>query len=202
MEILRAARAVFAENGFGHATVDAIAQRAEVAKGTIYLYFDNKETILAELVLLALAELTARLQAASDGQSVLHPAEKLRAMADAYLAFGSYAPDHFRLLNAYNHGSFQQGISSEMSERIVQESNHTLDLVTQAISDGIALGIFATGDPRQLAGVLWASLNGALALVSHPIRQTLIATDEAGLFHATLELCLRGLERAQIESKT
>ncbi|MCX6027806.1 MAG: TetR/AcrR family transcriptional regulator [Chloroflexi bacterium] len=196
-EILQAARAVFAEHGFGRATVDAVAQRAEVGKGTIYLYFENKEAILAELTLQALADLTGQLQAASDGCSVLHPDRRLRALADAYLAFSQKAPDYYRLLNAYNHGGFQQGISADMREQIVRESNRTLDLVTQAITDGIALGLFAPGDPRQLAGVLWAGLNGALALVSHPIRRTLVATDEPGLYHATLEVCLRGLGKGQ-----
>ena len=48
--------AVFAETGWHRATVDAVAERAQVGKGTIYLYFDSKEAILAELVLQALAD--------------------------------------------------------------------------------------------------------------------------------------------------
>lgn len=195
-ELLQAARAVFAEHGFGLATVDAIAQRAEVGKGTVYLYFETKEAILGELTLQALSDLAGQLQAASDACSLLHPDRRLRALADAYLAFARHAPDYYRLLNAYNHGDFQQRLSQEMRERILCESDRTLDLVTQAIADGIALGLFAPGDPRQLAGVLWASLNGALALVSHPIRRTLVASDETGLYHAALEVCLRGLEWA------
>ena len=39
--ILTAARQVFFEEGIRHATVDAIAARAEVAKGTVYLYFST-----------------------------------------------------------------------------------------------------------------------------------------------------------------
>ena len=58
-DILQAARAVFAQDGYYRATVDAVAERAEVGKGTIYLYFENKEAILAELTLQALGELAA-----------------------------------------------------------------------------------------------------------------------------------------------
>jgi AcrR family transcriptional regulator len=194
-EILQAARAVFAEHGFRRATVEAIAERAEVGKGTVYLYFANKEALQAGLVLAALAELAGRLQAANDNCPVVHPDQRLRAMADAYLTFSQNAPDYYRLLNAYNHGGFQAGISAEMREQIIAESNRALDLVAQAIADGIALGLFAAGDPRQLAAVLWASLNGALALMAHPIRRTMITMDEAGLYRATLEVCLRGLAR-------
>src|SRR3989304_6659178 len=49
--ILAAAREVFFEEGIRRATVEAIAARAEVAKGTVYLYFDTKETIVAHLLL-------------------------------------------------------------------------------------------------------------------------------------------------------
>jgi AcrR family transcriptional regulator len=44
-EIITAARKVFAEKGYVAATVDEIAQRANLAKGTIYVYFDSKEQI-------------------------------------------------------------------------------------------------------------------------------------------------------------
>ena len=39
--MLEAARAVIAEKGFKHATLDEIAQRAEFGKGTLYNYFPN-----------------------------------------------------------------------------------------------------------------------------------------------------------------
>jgi AcrR family transcriptional regulator len=49
-EILSAARSVFAERGYASATLDEIAARAELAKGTIYNYFKNKEDIFREVV--------------------------------------------------------------------------------------------------------------------------------------------------------
>jgi AcrR family transcriptional regulator len=44
-EILEAARKVFAKKGFSQATVEEIAEAAEVAKGTVYLYFPSKRAI-------------------------------------------------------------------------------------------------------------------------------------------------------------
>ena len=46
--ILRAAGAVFAEKGFMQSTIAMIAKKAGVADGTIYLYFKNKEDLLAQ----------------------------------------------------------------------------------------------------------------------------------------------------------
>jgi AcrR family transcriptional regulator len=193
-EILQAARAAFAQTGFRQTTVDAVAERAEVGKGTIYLYFESKEAIRAELVLAALAELTDRLKAASESCSMLQPEQRLQAMANAYLEFAQNSPDYFRLLNAYDHGDFEQGVTAARRERLLEASNRALDLVTQSIADGMALGLFVQADARKLAGVLWAALNGALALLAHPIRRTMIAsTDRAGLCQATVELFLHGM---------
>ncbi len=44
--ILKAAASVFARRGFYHARVSEIARSADVAEGTIYLYFKNKDDIL------------------------------------------------------------------------------------------------------------------------------------------------------------
>ncbi|HEY2033632.1 MAG TPA: TetR/AcrR family transcriptional regulator [Rhizomicrobium sp.] len=49
-EILDAALACFAEKGFAAARMDDIAERAGVTKGTIYLYFENKEAVFKALV--------------------------------------------------------------------------------------------------------------------------------------------------------
>jgi AcrR family transcriptional regulator len=49
-EILDAALKVFAEKGFAGARMEDIARRAGVSKGTIYLYFENKDAVFKTLV--------------------------------------------------------------------------------------------------------------------------------------------------------
>lgn len=49
-ELLRAALEVFGERGFAGAKLEDVARRAGVTKGTIYLYFDSKETLFREMV--------------------------------------------------------------------------------------------------------------------------------------------------------
>jgi len=48
-EIVRAALALIAERGFHGAPLAMIAGRAGVGTGTIYLYFDNKDELIAEI---------------------------------------------------------------------------------------------------------------------------------------------------------
>jgi AcrR family transcriptional regulator len=49
-EILDAALSVFAEKGYAGTRMDEIAKRAGVTKGTIYLYFENKDAVFKTLV--------------------------------------------------------------------------------------------------------------------------------------------------------
>jgi AcrR family transcriptional regulator len=49
-EILEAAFVEFSRNGYATTTLDAIAERAGVTKGTIYVYFENKEHLFISMV--------------------------------------------------------------------------------------------------------------------------------------------------------
>ncbi len=62
--ILAAALDEFAERGFEGARLDDVARRAGIAKGTIYLYFADKETLFQELIRSALSPFVATIEAA------------------------------------------------------------------------------------------------------------------------------------------
>ena len=59
--ILDAALTVFSERGFEAARLDDVADRAGVAKGTLYLYFDDKERLFEEVVSSAITPILERL---------------------------------------------------------------------------------------------------------------------------------------------
>ena len=63
--ILDAALEEFAARGFAAARLDDMARRADVAKGTIYLYFRDKESLFQELVRAMLSPLIAAIEAAA-----------------------------------------------------------------------------------------------------------------------------------------
>ena len=62
-EICAAALAVFAEKGFAAAKLDEIARRAGVSKGTLYLYFEDKEQLFRAVVRDAVVPNVDRLRA-------------------------------------------------------------------------------------------------------------------------------------------
>jgi len=50
LEIIQTAREVFAEQGYDNASIDDIAERVGIGKGTVYLHFASKEAILVAIM--------------------------------------------------------------------------------------------------------------------------------------------------------
>jgi AcrR family transcriptional regulator len=68
-EILDAAQKVFGESGFARAKLDDVARLAGVSKGTLYLYFDSKETLFREMVRAKIVALLAESEALVEAHS-------------------------------------------------------------------------------------------------------------------------------------
>jgi len=67
--ILKAARAIFGEQGFSATTMDQIAAAADVAKGAVYHHFATKEALFEQVFEQASRDLTGEVMAASRGAS-------------------------------------------------------------------------------------------------------------------------------------
>jgi len=193
-EILEAAKEVFFRKGVHRATMDDVAARAEVAKGTLYLYFQSKEDILAHLLLEGLSILLDRLEAAYAPKERLPAEERIRRLAMAYLDFSRTHPDHFRLLMAFDRGRFQERVPAELYQEIFDQSMRSLEWVALAIRQGVEDGSFTSDNPWQAAGMLWAALHGVLVLMAHPLRRQMLSADLDSIFQATLELFLQGIK--------
>jgi TetR/AcrR family transcriptional regulator len=87
--ILAAAEAVFAEQGFGGATIAAIAARAGVPKPNVYYYFPTKERLYRAVIERVLNEW---LEAASSFDTSDDPAEALTAYIGAKMDLARAMP--------------------------------------------------------------------------------------------------------------
>jgi len=133
--ILDAAAAVFAEKGFFTSRIADIADRADVADGTVYLYFKNKDEILMTVIHTAFDAFMSL--ARTELKKLPDPVERLRRLATLHLeAMGS---------NRNLAVVFQMEL--RQSARFLSEFSHHhmieyLQLVREAIRDGQARGLF------------------------------------------------------------
>jgi len=95
--IVESALAVFAQHGIKDTTVDEIAARAELAKGTVYYYFPSKDAILEGAIQ---ASVDAHFEGLLERSDELHtPYDVAAAILSAYAENFQAAPERFKLVS-------------------------------------------------------------------------------------------------------
>jgi len=94
--ILDAARAVFAESGFGSASVRDVIRRTNLASGTFYNYFPDKESLFRAVLEESAEKVRARVQAARREAGSLE--EFVAAGFREYFSFLADDPEAFALM--------------------------------------------------------------------------------------------------------
>jgi AcrR family transcriptional regulator len=151
-QILEAALEVFGERGLAVSRLDDIAKRAGLSKGTIYLYFPNKEELFREVV-----RSTVVSNIETSEQEILampgSPTEVLTSALSAYWTFirsAKFAP-LFRLIHAeiQNFPDLARFYAEEVVSR-------RLRLIASIIERGVESGEFRRVDPLVAARMLAA----------------------------------------------
>jgi len=86
-QVLRHAKRIFARKGYHRTNVADIIARARIARGTFYLYFQNKKDLFEELLEQVVGELRSRIHRLRVGPDQPDPVEQLRANLRRVLNF-------------------------------------------------------------------------------------------------------------------
>jgi len=95
-KILTAALEIFSVKGFHGTTVDEIAERAALGKGTVYRHFHSKKGLFSELIRLKVAELEETVQGAIDPQADV--LDIIETYLRAYFSFFDRNRDLYKVL--------------------------------------------------------------------------------------------------------
>lgn len=142
-ELLLAARSVFAERGYHEAKVGEIAAAANVAKGTVYLYFPDKRSIFVELIDNLFVRLSAAiLRVDTEGDVTQQIKHNIRAILSVLVDDS----DTMKMLFAH-----ATAVDPAFSAKIESFYDGLKQLLTESLRDGQELGIVAEGDARLFA---------------------------------------------------
>jgi AcrR family transcriptional regulator len=150
-EILNAARQIFAEQGFRKATIDMIAERARIAKGTIYLYFPNKEQLFFQ----ALEErLNNMLKGIHDiMQEKGEPLQKIKNLISFVFKFLDKDKDFFRIFHTSAIECYLRDLSSHV-ENLMRYLKKFFDCITPTLKEAIDRGLLIQMQPLKMAFIL------------------------------------------------
>ncbi len=97
-DILETAMYLFAEKDFHEVTVDEIAERVGLSKGTLYLYFENKENLFFTIIQEKTRELFGMLREAAGSQASF--TDRLTDLVRAYLGFFDTHKSYFKIMHS------------------------------------------------------------------------------------------------------
>jgi len=171
--ILKAARRLFMDRGFKAVTVDSIAEKAEVSKGSIYLCFESKEEIYAQILIadnLALHEIVknfASIEASA--------AQLLQEFSRVYVNYFMNDKELFRILMTFMMQTTQMNLTEKQSAELISSTNENIKVISEIIQKGIDSGEFSpVSNIRQMQNSIWGMLNGIISLflfTGNPIKR-------------------------------
>jgi AcrR family transcriptional regulator len=156
-QILHAARGLFAKRGYHLTTIDDIALQAGVARGTFYLYFEDKRAIFSDLIdrfgsqlAVAIVRIVTDDPSRSVGEQV-H--ENIRRIIGTCLA--ERPMTKILLTDAV-------GVDPTFDRKLAAFYDNMVGLLVETLKEGQTLGIVADGEPRVLANMAHGALTELL----------------------------------------
>ena len=141
---------LFSERGFDRTTVDEIANQASVGKGTIYLYFENKEQIFLAIIEEGLNEFNQKLsEAISQSTDYLHGFE---VMILTQFQFIETHSEFYRIFSK-ERLSLRLCTDDRARSRIHVIHQRMQQIMSDYIYTGMRQGYLRQGDPNEFA---WA----------------------------------------------
>ncbi len=174
-EIQRAAKKIFFDNGFANTTMEQIARKAGVSKGTIYLYFKNKDDLYVSLMMPVLEELGRNMSEVENKiEQNIYQSKRdfLEDFLNAYKKTYEYDPDGIRIIQAFQQGNHFSAMSKETLLMINNRAMTNYAISRRLFKEGRKAGLVRVEDPVKFSDIMWAMFIGIVQLEETKFRAT------------------------------
>jgi TetR/AcrR family transcriptional regulator, fatty acid metabolism regulator protein len=144
--ILQAAEEVLMEKGYHETSIDEIASRVGIAKGTVYLHFASKE----DLVFALFAQDLEKFQQLVDSTVASELTARAKMEAILHVLYGSFFSKRFQLLYSLSNSADLRRIFVEKKGCMREMWEQISALITILLEEGKADGEFDTTIPTSV----------------------------------------------------
>lgn len=152
-DILDSARNLLLREGVDRFTMRKLATEVGCAPGTIYLYFEDKDHLIAALVEDSFERLMVDLERRRD----LGPLEFLENLMHAYIKFGLSNPHHYYF-------AFMLRRTPAL-DKVRPRPHRSYALLCDTLEACVNAGVITPVDVKLAAPAVWASLHGLTSLM-------------------------------------
>ncbi|MGH7931669.1 MAG: TetR/AcrR family transcriptional regulator [Candidatus Binataceae bacterium] len=187
-QVLRHAKRIFARKGYHRTNVADIIARAGIARGTFYLYFQNKRDLFEELLEQVVGELRLRIQRIRVGPDEPDPVQQLRNNLRRVLKFVLTERELTDIL--LNHST---GFDRDLDARIRDFYEKIADQIQRSLDLGLEMSLVRDCDTRVAAYCILGGIKEVVAALSHHRRR-----DIGNMVEEILNFGLRGVARPEL----
>jgi|GEM_PF-472227 len=194
LDILESARQAFVKYGLEQTSMDRIAQEAELAKGTLYLYFRNRDELLMALIASDFERLIVMIEDVV--QSDFAPERKLLASFGAFHEFSLRNEFFYKVMTQLDVRSlFMHNGESEPVCHFRTVNQRMMNLVAAIVNEGVVKGVFYLDQPVEYVVVqMIVALKGAMVVLrNNMLPPEWIMIDVEHLLHNIACMLIRGL---------
>ncbi len=189
--ILDAARDVFFRDGFMRANLDEMAEKAGVAKGTLYRYFESKADLYVAVLTNNHEIFHDQMVAASrEGATAL---DRIRSIARFYFAHWLEHPDYFQIFWAVDNESVIGDLPRDVIEKIADFWEMNLNVTHSVLAAGVESGEFVACDTWEVAHVLWSIANSLIESDNTKARRQIRRRPLEPLYTHAIDTLIRGI---------
>ncbi|MDY0093032.1 MAG: TetR/AcrR family transcriptional regulator [Candidatus Vecturithrix sp.] len=192
--ILKAAQKIFLTKGLDQATIDDVAEKAELSKGTIYLYFKSKEELYLSVFLKGLDVLMGQFHAMRIQLPSARADELIQEVKEIYYRFFKEYPEYFYINSLLYHGRIKDKINPYIWAMTHQKTKKCLMVFADIIQKGITDGIFRNVDTWKTANSFWGAATGVMMLLEDEEHRKYIGIPIKELLDYTTNMLLEGLK--------
>ena len=154
--IVDAAITVFSEAGFSSATIQDVATKAGVGKGTIYLYFSSKEDLLETMLLSVLEEYVSKLR-----EAVSESGDSRTRLKRLFACVLDEADNNREKINLLLYGSID--IGEAFKRKILDIKGEIMHMIASLLEDGIAAGEIGPVNVQMMTHLVSGGLDSLAA---------------------------------------
>lgn len=172
------------------ANLDEMAEKAGVAKGTLYRYFESKADLYVAVLALNSEIFVGQMESHSTGSSAL---ERIRAIARFYFDHWMEYPDYFQIFWAVDNESVIGDLPKEVVDEIAKVWQASLEIVNRVLEEGVANGEILECDTWEIAHILWSLANSLIESDNTKARRQIRRRPLAPLYEHAVDAVLRGI---------
>lgn len=194
-DILESARAAFDKYGLEQTSMDRIAQEAELAKGTLYLYFRNRDELLMALLVHDFTKLIDEIEATIATRST--PQEQLISIPGCFYEFSRNNDVFYKMITHLNvQALVSKQVDSEHLEHFKDANQRMLSVVTTIVQRGVDAGVFFLSQPVEMVVMeMMLAIKGTMVILSNGMMPPVLPMQDLRLvLHNLSCMFIRSLE--------